>query len=102
MAESLVIVVVSLLFIRKTCGKIHLILLIKNKILVFLAGDGDVSLDLSTFFSPMSQPSSVFINLPICFVSLVVIATSLRGVQLKQASDVSWLALAQIFDFLGL
>jgi hypothetical protein len=50
----------------------------------------------------MSQPSLVFINLPICFVSLIIIATSLRGVQLKQASDASWLSLAQKFDFLGL
>ena len=91
-----------LFFIWKMSGKIHLVLLHKNKILVLLAGDGDVSPELSTFFLAMSQSSSVFINLPICFVSLVVIATSLRGVQMKQASDVSWLTLAQKFDFLGL
>ena len=44
----------------------------------------------------------VFINLPICFVAFVILVTSLRGVQLKQASDASWKTLAQKFDFLGL
>ena len=39
-----------LFFIRKMSGKIHLVLLHKNKILVLLAGDGDVSPELSTFF----------------------------------------------------
>ena len=38
-------------FIRKMSGNFHLILLHKNNMLVLLAGDGDVSPDLSAFFS---------------------------------------------------
>ena len=53
-------------------------------------------------FFEMSQSSLVYINLPVCFVALVILAASLRGVQLKQASDVTWQTLAQKFDFLGL
>ncbi|KAF8807249.1 MFS general substrate transporter [Phlegmacium glaucopus] len=51
---------------------------------------------------PVSWRWGFYINLPICFVALVVLATSLRDIQLKQATDVSWRTLARRFDFIGL
>ncbi|KAF8168270.1 major facilitator superfamily domain-containing protein [Crassisporium funariophilum] len=52
--------------------------------------------------SAVSWRWGFYINLPICFVALVVISTSLRGVELKRASNVSWQTLVQNFDFGGL
>lgn len=44
----------------------------------------------------------VYINLPICLFALIVLSTSLRGIELKRASDASWSTLIQRFDFGGL
>ncbi|KAF8649796.1 hypothetical protein AX16_005562 [Volvariella volvacea WC 439] len=43
-----------------------------------------------------------YLNLPICCVALLVLVPSLHDVQLTKASDASWRALAQRFDFGGL
>ncbi|PPQ90416.1 hypothetical protein CVT25_014934 [Psilocybe cyanescens] len=43
-----------------------------------------------------------YINLPICFLAVVILALSLRRVELTRASNASWRVLAKSFDFIGL
>lgn len=52
--------------------------------------------------SPLSWRWGFYINLPICFVALVVLSSSLRGITFIQSSSASWRTLAQKFDFGGL
>lgn len=43
-----------------------------------------------------------YLNLPVCFVALVLITSSLRNIRFGRAKCASWHALAQRFDFVGL
>ena len=54
------------------------------------------------FFRKTSDVVLVYMNLPLCFVALVVLVTSLHRVELKTASNASWLTLSRKFDFVGL
>ncbi|KAI6045068.1 hypothetical protein EDC04DRAFT_2865571 [Pisolithus marmoratus] len=45
---------------------------------------------------------SVYLNLPVCLVALVLIALSLRDMRFGRAKSASWHALALHFDFVGL
>ena len=44
----------------------------------------------------------VYMNLPICLVAFIVLAISLRTVNLDRNSNASWRELAATFDFIGL
>jgi hypothetical protein len=45
---------------------------------------------------------TVYMNPPICLVAFVVLAISLRTVNLDRNSNTSWRELAAKFDFVGL
>ena len=45
---------------------------------------------------------TVYMNFPICLVAFIVLATSLRNVNLDRTSNASWRELASKFDFVGL
>ncbi|TFK41327.1 amino acid permease ScVBA-like protein [Crucibulum laeve] len=52
--------------------------------------------------SPLSWRWGFYINLPVCFVALVVLAFSLHDVQLLKSPDASWQTFTHKFDFGGL
>ncbi|KAH9487097.1 putative MFS-type transporter [Psilocybe cubensis] len=43
-----------------------------------------------------------YINLPICFLAVVILSLSLRRVEFAKASNTSWQELTRRFDFIGL
>ena len=45
---------------------------------------------------------TVYLNLPVCLVALVVMWFSLREIELGPSVDVSWRIFGQTFDFFGL
>jgi len=50
----------------------------------------------------MLTENTVYMNLPISLVALVVLLISLRNVNVGGSHDASWRSLRQKFDFLGL
>lgn len=65
------------------------------------AGDGPVS-SLRTACRYRSHILSVYLNLPVCVFAFAVLCFSLRPVSMGRAQNVSWRALMQRFDFVGL
>ncbi|KII93380.1 hypothetical protein PLICRDRAFT_171143 [Plicaturopsis crispa FD-325 SS-3] len=60
---------------------------------------------LGGFFSNTKSLSwrwAFYLNVPVCFVALVVLLISLRNVHLGRPKSASWRALGQKFDFIGL
>jgi MFS family permease len=50
----------------------------------------------------LTQPPTVYLNLPICFMGALVLALSLNGVQLEGPKGASWKDFLRKFDFVGL